>query len=98
MLSKLSLAAGLWAAAAMGAAMAASPVSAPQTLLQEIAEFEEALVHQAQSGYRREKYQYGRFWGYYSRCHYRRRECARRWGWGTTRYRTCLYWQACRFR
>jgi hypothetical protein len=98
MLTKLSLAGGLWVAIAVGAATAASPVSAPQTLLQEGAGFDEALVHPAQSGYRNEKYQYGRFWGYYSRCHYRRRECARRWGWGTRRYRTCLYWQACRFR
>jgi hypothetical protein len=98
MLSKFSLAAGLWVAITTGLAMAASPVSAPQILPDEGAKRGDALVHQSQSGYRREKYQYGRFWGYYSRCHYRRRECARRWGRGTRRYRTCLYWQFCRFR
>jgi hypothetical protein len=98
MIKKLSVAAGLWIAVALSTSMAASPTSAPQSLLPNTAEFDGALVHQTQEGYRNEKYQYGRFGGYYSRCHYRRRECARRWGWGTWRYRRCVHSQLCRAR
>ena len=98
MLGKLSLAAGLWVVVALSTSMAASPTSAPQSLLLGDGAFEDALVHQVQEGYRNERYQYGRFGGYYSRCHYRRRECARRWGRGSARYRSCMHWQACRAR
>jgi hypothetical protein len=96
---RLLLAVGLLATVALSPSMAASPTSAPQSLLPGMAEFEDALVHQVQGeGYRTEKYQYGRFGGYYSRCHYRRRECTRRWGRGTARYRACMHWQLCRAR
>ena len=99
MLRKLSFSAALLVAVALSPTMAAPLTSAPQGLLPGLAEFEDGLVHQAQGeGYRNEKYQYGRFGGYYSRCHYRRRECARRWGWGTWRYRRCVLSQLCRAR
>jgi hypothetical protein len=42
----------------------------------------------------RQRYEYGRF-GYYSRCHYWRQECARRWGWGGWEYRRCLRDHGC---
>ena len=98
MLRKLSFSAALLVAIALSPSMAASPTSAPQSLLPGTGAFEDGLVHQVQEGYRNEKYQYGRFGGYYSRCHYRRRECARRWGWGTWRYRRCVHWLLCRAR
>ena len=98
MLRKLLFSVGLLVVIALSPSMAASPAIAPQSLLPDVAEFEGALVHRAQEGYRGEKYQYGRFGGYYSRCHYRRRECARRWGWGTWRYRRCVHSQLCRAR
>ena len=41
------------------------------------------------------RYEYGRFGGYYSRCHYWRRECARRWGWGGWEFRRCLWRHGC---
>ena len=91
---KLLLAAGLLAAIVLGP-VAASASSAPRSLLPGAAELDGGLVHQVQGG---ERYQYGRFGGYYSRCHYRRRECARRWGWGTWRYRRCVHLQLCRVR
>lgn len=39
-----------------------------------------------------------KFGGYYSRCYYWRRECRRRWGWGTRRYRNCVALHFCRLR
>lgn len=99
MLGRFLLALGVCAMAlAASPSMAAPAANAPQSLVAGAAAFDGLLVHRAQYGYRSERYQYGRFWGYYSRCHYRRRECARRWGWGTWRYRRCVHWQVCRAR
>jgi hypothetical protein len=91
MLRKLSFASGLWVMAiALGPQIATAASIPPQTTLGEI---DGGLVQQAQ-----ERYQYGRYFGYYNRCQYRKRDCLRRYAWGSRRYRLCLYWQGCRFR
>jgi hypothetical protein len=81
MISRLSLAAGLVAAAVMFAPLTASATPiAPQG---------DALAAAVEEGTVVEKTQW---WG---RCHDWRRICARRWGWDTPRYFWCLRRHAC---
>jgi hypothetical protein len=96
MLRRLALAAGLCVmAVALSPQIATAASVSPQTLWLGTGDTDGALVQQAQE---RKRYEYGRFFGYYNRCQYRARECRRRYAWGSTRYRLCLYWQGCRFR
>jgi hypothetical protein len=72
----------------------AAPVS-PQASLAGVDRAENGMVHQAQERRRRPL---GKIGGYYSRCYYWRRECGRRWGWGSRRYRSCVALHFCTLR
>jgi hypothetical protein len=84
MFTKLSLAAGVVAMAAMLAPIGAPAAPAmPQTRIVDMDGG--ALVQKAQWGY-----------GYgYRHCRYWRHECANRWGWRTPRFFRCLARHGC---
>jgi len=83
MLTKLSLAAGLLAVAALApiGASAAAPQSPIPAVVAPAVFPDGALIQKAQWG-----------WG---RCHAWRRECAARWGWRTPGFFRCLARHGC---
>lgn len=109
MLRKLSFVSGLFVMAAVLSPHIASAATIEQfTVSPGVVQAGDALVHKAQWDYdwryrrrdygddwRYRRYEYGRFGGYYSRCHYGRHECARRWGWGGWEFRRCLWRHGC---
>jgi hypothetical protein len=93
---KLLLASALLLGGMVVSTQFAGAASVPsQTLLLQAEQTESGLVHQAQEKGRRPL---GKVGGYYSRCYYWRRECARRWGWGSRRYRSCVALHFCTLR
>src|SRR5262245_61588677 len=94
---KVSLAAGLViAATVLGPHIASAGIATPPTTSPGVAEHGNALVQKAQwDDWRYRRYRYDRDDRYYDRCHYWRRECAARWGWGGRDYRRCLWRHSC---
>lgn len=86
------LAIGIGFIALSSSMSAATSVPAPTTLLG--ADHQAGLVQHVQE----RKRPLAKFGGYYSRCYYWRRECRRRWGWGTRRYRSCVALHFCTLR
>ena len=83
MILRLSVSAGLVAAAIMFAPHIASATPiAPQADALAAAVAEGTLVEKTQ-------------WGWGGRCRYWRNVCAARWGWGTPRFSWCLRRHAC---
>ena len=101
---KLALAGALVIAAALlGPQFASAGVAAPMASPAGVAEASGALVQKADwddwryRRYRRydERRDYDRDYRYNDRCHYWRRECGSRWGWGGGDYRRCLWRHGC---
>ncbi len=84
----------LLAGIGMTAQTAGAASLSPQATLLRADQSEDSLVHRAQEG----KRPLGKIGGYYSRCYYWRRECRRRWGWGSRRYASCVALHFCRLR